>query len=92
MAVRRVATDFRVKETTVRDKCTRRIGLSNTDAFLEKLGEAEKLKIFLCQQPRFMSFEPEIAQRIGSTTAATGKTAVHVKEGAGTTRIRVGGT
>ena len=69
-SVRKVAKELDVRETTVRDKCTRRISLPqapiNTDQFLELLTRPSALRDYLCH--RFPKFSREIAQRFGTIT------------------------
>ena len=69
-SVRKVAKELDVRETTVRDKCTRRISLPqapiNTDQFLELLTRPGALRDYLCH--RFPKFSREIAQRFGTIT------------------------
>ncbi|HUB87142.1 MAG TPA: hypothetical protein VMB22_04565 [Verrucomicrobiae bacterium] len=69
-AVRKVAKDLGIRETTVRDKCTRRISLPHapvdTDQFLDMLVRPNALRDYLCH--RFPKFSREIAQRFGTTT------------------------
>jgi hypothetical protein len=54
VAVRKVAADLKVHETTVRDKCTRRISLPNerisTEIFLDMLSRREPLRAYLCRR------------------------------------------
>jgi hypothetical protein len=67
-AVRRVAKDLGIRETTVRDKCTRRISLPHapvdTDRFLDMLARPNALRDCLCH--RFPKFSRDIAQRFGT--------------------------
>ena len=57
-AVRAAATKFNVHETTIRDKCTRRIDVESTDAFLDLLRSPQKLIGHLCGK------YPKLAQDI----------------------------
>src|SRR6266487_469527 len=67
-AVRKVAQDLNVLETTVRDKCTRRISLPHaqidTGRFLAMLKHPTELRDYLCH--RFPKYSQEIAQRFGT--------------------------
>jgi len=69
-AVRKVAKSLGVRETTVRDKCTRRISLPHapidTGQFLDMLARPTALRDYLCQ--RFPRFSREIAQLFGTIT------------------------
>ncbi len=54
-AVKVAANEFKVNETTIRDKCTRRITISDTDPintgkFIELLKRIENLVNHLCQK------------------------------------------
>lgn len=64
-ALRKVARKFNREETTVRDKCTRRISLPNsqidTDRFTQMLNQPSSLRDYLCH--RFPKFSREIIQR-----------------------------
>jgi len=64
-AVHRVASDLGINETTVRDKCTRRISFHNqpvtTEAFLEMLSQRMVLRDYLCR--RFPEHDAEIRYR-----------------------------
>jgi hypothetical protein len=64
-AVRKVAADLNVQETTVRDKCTRRISFPNepvtTGSFLEMFSRREPLRDYLCR--RFPKDAGEIQRR-----------------------------
>jgi hypothetical protein len=64
-ALHKVAKQFEVEETTVRDKCTRRISLPhlqvNTDKFLQMLNQPAALRDYLCH--RFPKFSSDITQR-----------------------------
>jgi hypothetical protein len=72
-AVRRVATDLNIHETTVRDKCTRRISFPNApvslDTFLEMLSERVKLRDYLCR--RFPKDDDEIRRRFDELIAGS---------------------
>lgn len=67
-AVHKVAKDLGVQETTVRDKCTRRISLPHvqvdTDRFLQMLNQPAELRRYLCH--RFPKFSTQITQRLES--------------------------
>ncbi|HZL79650.1 MAG TPA: hypothetical protein VFC17_12510 [Candidatus Limnocylindrales bacterium] len=67
-ALRKVAQKFKVGETTVRDKCTRRISLPHsqidTDRFVQMLNQPASLRDYLCH--RFPKFSGEIIQRFKS--------------------------
>jgi hypothetical protein len=69
-AVQRVAKDLGIQETTVRDKCTRRISLPHapvdTERFLDMLARPNVLRDYLCH--RFPKFSQEIANRFGNIT------------------------
>lgn len=65
-AVRKTAKNFKVNETTVRDKCTRRISLFphsqiDTEKFLNMLAQPSTLRDYLCR--RFPKYSGEIIQR-----------------------------
>jgi hypothetical protein len=65
-ALRKVAKEFNREETTVRDKCTRRISLPphtqiDTGKFLEMLAQPITLRDYLCR--RFPKFSAEISHR-----------------------------
>ena len=72
-AVRKVAKDLGINETTVRDKCTRRISFPHapidTDQFLDMLTRPNALRDYLCH--RFPKFSREIAQQFGATQEAS---------------------
>jgi hypothetical protein len=67
-AIHKVAKDFKVNETTIRDKCTRRISLPHsqvdTDKFIQMLNQPGTLRDYLCR--RFPKFSTEIIQRFES--------------------------
>jgi len=67
-AVRRVAKDFDVFETTIRDKCTRRISFPHaqidTDRFLAMLANPTELRDYLCH--RFPKHSRNINQQFES--------------------------
>jgi hypothetical protein len=67
-AIHKVAKSLGVQETTVRDKCTRRISLPHvqvdTDRFLHMLNQPITLRDYLCH--RFPKFSTEITQRFES--------------------------
>lgn len=67
-AIHKVAIDFEVGETTIRDKCTRRISLPHsqvdTDKFIQMLDQPSTLRDYLCH--RFPKFSTEIIQRFES--------------------------
>src|ERR1041385_4209332 len=69
-AVRKVAKDFKIFETTVRDKCTRRISFPHsqidTDRFLAMLAHPTELRDYLCH--RFPKHSREIIQRFEPLT------------------------
>src|SRR6185295_4668768 len=69
-AVRKVAKDLNVLDTTVRDKCTRRISFPHaqidTDRFLAMLNHPTELRDYLCH--RFPKHSQEIAGRFGILT------------------------
>jgi hypothetical protein len=69
-ALRKVAQKFKVGETTVRDKCTRRISLPHsqidTDRFVQMLNQPTSLRDYLCH--RFPKFSDQIIQRFESVT------------------------
>lgn len=69
-AVRKVAKDLNIQETTVRDKCTRRISLPHapidTERFLGMLARPNALRDYLCH--RFPKFSQDIIQRFGALT------------------------
>jgi hypothetical protein len=70
-AIHTVAKNLGVQETTVRDKCTRRISLPphtqiDTGKFLEMLAQPITLRDYLCR--RFPKFSAEISQRFGQIT------------------------
>jgi hypothetical protein len=65
-AVRKTAKNFKVNETTIRDKCTRRISLFphsqiDTEKFLNMLAQPSVLRDYLCR--RFPKYSREIIQR-----------------------------
>jgi len=64
-ALRKVAKEFNREETTVRDKCTRRISLPHsqvdTGRFVQMLNQPETLRDYL--RHRFPKFSTEIVQR-----------------------------
>jgi hypothetical protein len=64
-AVRKVAADLNVQETTVRDKCTRRISFPNEpvtiESFVDMLSRREALRDYLCR--RFPKDAGEIQRR-----------------------------
>lgn len=64
-AVRKVAADLNVQETTVRDKCTRRISFPNEpvtiESFVDMLSRREALRDYLCR--RFPKDAGEIGRR-----------------------------
>jgi hypothetical protein len=64
-AIHRVAKNLGVQETTIRDKCTRRISLPHievdTPKFLQMLDQPSTLRDYLCH--RFPKFSAEIIQR-----------------------------
>jgi hypothetical protein len=66
-AVHKVAKSLNVDETTVRDKCTRRISFPNekvnTEMFLDMLSKREPLLEYLCR--RFPKCDAEIVRRFG---------------------------
>jgi hypothetical protein len=71
-AVHKVAKNFKVNETTVRDKCTRRISLLphsqiDTEKFLNMLAQPSTLRDYLCR--RFPKYSGEIIQRFEQITA-----------------------
>jgi hypothetical protein len=72
-AVRRVANDLNIHETTVRDKCSRRISFPNAqvslDMFLEMLSERVKLRDYLCR--RFPKHDAEIRRRFDELIAGS---------------------
>jgi hypothetical protein len=67
-ALRKVAQKFKVGETTVRDKCTRRISLPHsqidTDRFIQMLNQPNDLRDYL--RHRFPKFSGEIIKRFES--------------------------
>jgi hypothetical protein len=67
-AIHKVAKNLGVQETTVRDKCTRRISLPHsqvdTNKFLHMLIQPRTLIDYLCH--RFPKFSTEITQRFES--------------------------
>jgi hypothetical protein len=67
-ALRKVARKIGREETTVRDKCTRRISLPHsqidTDRFIQMLNQPSSLRDYLCH--RFPKFSGEIVQRFES--------------------------
>lgn len=75
-AVHKVAKQFEVEETTIRDKCTRRISLPHlqvdTDKFLQMLNQPVALRDYLCHRfPKFSSditkrFEPIMPQNLST--------------------------
>ena len=70
-ALRKVANDLGIQETTVRDKCTRRISLPHapidTERFLDLLARPNALRDCLCH--RFPKFSQEIANRLDGITS-----------------------
>jgi hypothetical protein len=72
-AVHKVAKNLGIQETTVRDKCTRRISLPHlqvdTDKFLQMLNQPRTLRDYLCH--RFPKFSTEITQRFESIMPQT---------------------
>ena len=70
-AVRKVAKDLKVNESTVRDKCTRRISLLphsqiDTEKFLNMLAQPSTLRDYLFR--RFPKYSGEIIQRFEQIT------------------------
>jgi hypothetical protein len=67
-AIHKVAKNLGVQETTVRDKCTRRISLPHvqvdTDKFLQMLNQPSTLRDYLCH--RFPKFSNQITQHFES--------------------------
>lgn len=72
-AVHKVANDLGIQETTVRDKCTRRISLPHapidTERFVDMLARPNALRDYLCH--RFPKFSQEIANRFGGVVTET---------------------
>jgi hypothetical protein len=62
-AIKLVADHFQVNETTIRDKCTRRINLPSISSFKELLAKPDALVRHLCE--RFHSDAKEIRQLFG---------------------------
>jgi len=67
-AIHKVAKNLGIQETTVRDKCTRRISLPHvqvdTGIFIHMLNQPITLRDYLCQ--RFPKFSTEITHRFES--------------------------